>query len=112
MNRFEVFKRVAWSVLIAGTLAFTVGGCDGDRGRDGPAGPTGPTGPAGPAGTDGQDGQDGAAAPVTALESCAVCHDDGSFAAAADAHAIPPIEAVSNVAFAVVGADLTVTFDL
>jgi OmcA/MtrC family decaheme c-type cytochrome len=49
---------------------------------------------------------------VIPLESCAVCHDDGSFASAKAVHALDPIEAVSNVAFAVNGADLDVTFDL
>jgi OmcA/MtrC family decaheme c-type cytochrome len=49
---------------------------------------------------------------VTPLESCGVCHDDGSIADAAAAHALPPIESVSNIAVAVNGLDLDVTFDL
>jgi OmcA/MtrC family decaheme c-type cytochrome len=54
----------------------------------------------------------GASASATPLESCGVCHDVGSVADAGPAHALPPIESVSNVAFAVNGADLDVTFDL
>ncbi|MGD8425911.1 MAG: hypothetical protein PVH13_11785, partial [Gammaproteobacteria bacterium] len=46
------------------------------------------------------------------VESCAVCHSDGSIGDAVAAHALPPIESTSNVTFAVNGADLDVTFDL
>ena len=102
MNRFDVLKRWAWSVLVMSALAFAMAGCEGD---------TGPQGATGAAGADGADGQDGVAN-ITPLESCGVCHDDGSFASAPDAHAVPPIEMVSNVAFAVNGADLDVTFSL
>ena len=49
---------------------------------------------------------------MTPLESCGVCHSDGSANSATAAHALPPIEAVSNVTFAVNVADLDVTFDL
>jgi len=49
---------------------------------------------------------------VTPLESCDVCHSEGSFASAPAAHALDPIESVQNVAFEVVGADLVVTFDI
>jgi OmcA/MtrC family decaheme c-type cytochrome len=49
---------------------------------------------------------------VTPIESCAVCHSDGSYVSAPAAHALPPIESVSNVAFAVNGLDLDVTFAL
>ncbi len=109
MNRFDHFKRWAWSILVVSAMAFALGGCSGDDGRNGadgapgPAGPTGPTGPEGPTGP---------GASITPLESCSVCHDDGSFASAPDAHALGPIEAVSNIAFAVNGGDLEVTFDL
>ena len=54
MNRFDGILRSAWSILIAGALAFALVGCEGD---------TGPAGPAGPAGADGQDGEDGAPGP-------------------------------------------------
>ena len=108
MNRFDALKRWTWSVFIVFTLAFAFAGCEGDDGA------TGPQGPPGPPGADGQDGQDGADITQTALESCGVCHSDNSVASATVAHALPPIEAVSNVVFATAnaGADLTVSFDL
>ena len=109
MNRIHTLIRWAWSFLVVFTLAFAMSGCEGDDGAQGPAGPTGATGTGGPPGP---AGPPGAAAPVIPLESCAVCHDDGSYVAAADAHALPPIETVSGVSFAVNGADLEVTFDL
>jgi len=46
------------------------------------------------------------------VESCTVCHNTGSIADAVASHALPPIESVSNVTFAVNGADLEVNFDL
>ncbi|MDH3614416.1 MAG: hypothetical protein OES10_14200 [Gammaproteobacteria bacterium] len=46
MNRFDRLLRWAWSILVVCTLAFALGGCEGDDGRDGAAG------------TDGTDGQD------------------------------------------------------
>ena len=49
---------------------------------------------------------------MTPLESCGVCHDTDSIADAGAAHALPPIESVSSVTFAVNGLDLDVTFDL
>ena len=106
MNRIHTFIRWAWSFLVVFTLAFAMSGCEGDDGAAGPTGQTGQQGPPGP------DGPPGAAAPVVPLESCSVCHDDGSYVAATDAHALPQIETVSGVSFAVVGADLAVTFDL
>ncbi|MDJ0794318.1 MAG: cytochrome c3 family protein [Woeseiaceae bacterium] len=109
MNRIHTFMRWAWSFLVVFTLAFAMSGCEGDDGAAGPAGPTGATGAGGPPGP---AGPPGANAPVTPLESCAVCHDDDSFASAPDAHALPQIETVSGVSFAVNGADLDVTFDL
>ena len=69
MNRFDGLLNSAWSILIAGALAFAVVGCEGD---------TGPQGPAGPAGQDGLDGLDGAGLlPVdqAKAESCATCHN-------------------------------------
>ena len=70
MNRFDVLKRGAWSVLVMSALAFAMAGCEGDTGPQGPAGPTGATGADG---ADGQDGQD-ATAQAAQLESCATCH--------------------------------------
>ena len=112
MNRFEVFKRSAWSMLVVSALAFAVGGCSGDDGRDGADGADGSAGPAGPTGPAGPAGPTGPGATITPLESCGVCHDDGSFASAPDYHELAPIEMHSNVAFAVNGNDLVVSFDL
>jgi len=109
MNRFDGLRHWAWSILVVSALAFALGGCSGDDGKDGTAGPAGPTGGDG---ATGPEGPPGPGASVTPLESCGVCHDDGSFASAPDHHALPQIEMVSGVAFAVNGADLDVNFDL
>jgi OmcA/MtrC family decaheme c-type cytochrome len=109
MNRFDLFKRSAWSILVVGALAFALGGCSGDDGKDGADGAPGPQGEPGP---EGPAGPAGPGASITPLESCGVCHGDGSFASAPEAHALAPIEAVSNVSFAVAGGNLEVTFDL
>ena len=106
MNQLHKPFRWAWSILVVCSLAFAMGGCEGDDGAAGPAGP------AGTDGTDGADGADGTAASIIPLESCGVCHDDGSFASAPANHALDPIEAVSNVEFEVSGDDLNVYFDL
>ena len=108
MNQFHKLFRWAWSVIVVCSLAFAMGGCDGDDGAQGPQGPTGPTGPIGP------EGPEGPGAAIVPLESCGVCHDDGSFASAAVAHALDPIETVSNVNIAVAAnaQDLEVTFTL
>ena len=86
MNQFHKLFRWAWSVIVVCALAFAMGGCDGDDGAQGPAGPTGATGPQGP------EGPQGPGAAIVPLESCGVCHDDGSFASAPTAHArgLPP----------------------
>ncbi len=111
MNQFLKLFRWAWSALVVCALAFAMGGCEGS---DGAAGPAGPAGAAGGTGPQGPPGPPGSNAAVTPLESCGVCHSDGSFASAPAAHALAPIEAVSNITFgtANLGADLTVTFDL
>jgi len=70
MNRFELFKRGAWSVLVMGALAFALVGCEGDTG---PQGAAGAAGAAGADGADGQDGQD-TTSQQAQLESCATCH--------------------------------------
>jgi len=101
MNRFDGFLRWAWSILVVSTLAFALGGCDGDDGAAGATGPMGATGADGSDGSDGSDGPPGPGASITPLESCGVCHDDGSFASAPAHHALDPIELVSNVTFAV-----------
>jgi OmcA/MtrC family decaheme c-type cytochrome len=108
MNRFDALKRGTWSIFVICLFAFGFAGCEGDDGATGPQGPAGPPGPEGPPGAD---------APPTsqlALESCGTCHGDGQFVDAVVAHALPPIEMVSNVAIAVAAntTDLEVTFDL
>ena len=60
MNRFEVFKRLAWSILVVGTLAFAVSGCEGDDGRDGADGADGAPGAPGDPGDPGDPGAPGA----------------------------------------------------
>jgi OmcA/MtrC family decaheme c-type cytochrome len=127
---------IRWDRFLAAVLctaALTLAGCsgdDGDNGRDGAAGADGDPGlacwdlnqngvPDFPDEDTNNDGvidvldcqTSGLANPV---ESCAVCHGDGSIGDAVVAHALPPIESVSNIAFAVVnaGADLAVTFDV
>ena len=72
MNRLDGLLRWALSILIVCTLAFALGGCEGDDGTDGARG------------ADGTDGIDGAPAPVpdpvaaaidsAQVESCATCH--------------------------------------
>ena len=129
MRQFNVLFRWGWTFLVVVTLALA--GCDGDNGAAGVAGQPGGDGDDGIACWDlngngvGDPAEDingdglfdaadcsGTSAKVTPLESCGVCHDDGSFADAAAAHALPPIESVSNVTFAVNGLDLDVNFDL
>ncbi len=109
MNQIHKLFRWAWSILVVCTLAFAMGGCEGDDGAQGPTGPQGPVGATGPAGADGADGAGAATLP---LESCGVCHSEGSFASAPAAHALDPIEFVSSVSIVAVGDDLLVTFDL
>ena len=50
MNQFRKLFSGAWSILVVCTLAFAMGGCEGDDGAQGPAGPQGPVGDTGPAG--------------------------------------------------------------
>ena len=98
------------SVLVASLLATgaVLGGCEGDDGLDGQDGAQGPAGPAGPAGPEGPPG----VVTTKPLESCGVCHDGGSAYDAVAAHAPTGQMAVSDVAFAVNGADLVVSFNL
>jgi OmcA/MtrC family decaheme c-type cytochrome len=75
MSRFNGFLRWAWSILAVCTLAFALGGCDGDTGATGPAGAAGPEGPVGPEGPPGPLPDDVMAAIDAAEpESCSTCH--------------------------------------
>ena len=109
MNRFDVLKRGAWSVLVMSALAFAMAGCEGDTGPQGAAGADGADG------LDGQDGQDGTGAGITPLESCGVCHSDGSFASAPAAHEVFDIGSFADFAVApdaTVPADLVISFSV
>ncbi|MCJ7453839.1 MAG: hypothetical protein MUO39_15415 [Steroidobacteraceae bacterium] len=102
-------SRVALLALMALT-AIGVAGCNSSDGKNGAAGQpgapgaTGPTGPAGPPGP--------IAGTTEPRESCGVCHDDGSVYAITEAHAMPPVVAVSTPVFAQSGNDLVVTFNV
>jgi OmcA/MtrC family decaheme c-type cytochrome len=135
MKCFNQICRWSWAFLVAVTLVIGLGGCEGD---DGAAGAPGANGAAGAAGADGTDGLDcwdlndnGVGDPdedlnndglfdandcgvnlakVTPLESCGVCHDDGSFASATAAHEVFDLGSFGDFAVAPDGADLVVSF--
>ena len=110
MNRFDGLLRWTWSILVVCALAFALGGCDGDDGAAGAAGAAGPAGPTGDTGDTGSDGPPGASATMTPLESCRVCHDEGSFASAPAAHEVYDIASFADFAVAEDGLDLVVSF--
>lgn len=81
MNRFDLLKRWAWSILVVSAMAFAMGGCSGDDGKDGADGAPGPEGPVGPEGPPGP-GLDAIQAAIDSaqVESCETCHGDaGAF---------------------------------
>ena len=132
MNRFGRLSASAWSFLVVTAFAFALSGCEGDDGAAGAAGQ------AGQPGADGSDGlacwdlngngvgdpdEDtngdgtfdaldcaGSSVSVTPLESCGVCHSEGSFASARAAHEVFDIGSFANFAVAPDGADLVVSF--
>ena len=106
MNQFHKLFRWAWSVIVVCSLAFAMGGCEGDDGAPGPQGPQGDAGP------QGDIGPQGPGAAIVPLESCGVCHNDGSFASAPDYHAVTGVPAVSAVTLADAAGDLAVSFNL
>jgi len=131
MIRFNVLTRLCWTFLVALTLTLGLAGCEGD---DGSPGATGAAGSDGSDGTDGQacwdlndngvgdpeediNGDDlfdtddcaGTSASVTPLESCGVCHDDGSFASANVFHEVSDY---GSFAAFTVAPDVTVPADL
>ena len=104
MNRFDGFLRWAWSILVVFALAFALGACSGDDGKDGADGAPGPEGPPG------AEGPPGPGASATPLESCDVCHSDGSFASAPAAHEVYDVGSFAAFAVTPSGADLVVSF--
>jgi len=106
MNRFDGLKRSAWSILVMSALAFALTGCEGDTG---PQGATGAAGADGADGLDGQDGADGGGGTVTPLETCNVCHGEGSFASAPAGHEVFDVGSFADFA---VAPDVTVPDDL
>ncbi len=110
MIRFNHLFRWSWTILVAVTLSFGLAGCDGD---DGAPGAGGPQGAPGATGDPGPTGPPGPAASVTPLESCGVCHSEGSFASAPAAHAVFDVGSFADFAVApdvAVPADLIVSF--
>jgi OmcA/MtrC family decaheme c-type cytochrome len=98
---------------LAATLMFAaalgLAGCSGDDGSTGPAGPAGPTGPTGPIGPEGPPGE---SVVTTPIETCIVCHSEGTFADAAAGHAFDGEVAISDLAFTPDVDDLVLTFSL
>jgi OmcA/MtrC family decaheme c-type cytochrome len=101
-----------WTLAAAVALAALLGlaGCSGDDGRDGAPGAPGAPGEQGPPGEPGEQGPPGEGLVVTPIESCAVCHSDGSINSAPAAHEVLGVGAFANFAVAEVGADVVVTF--
>ena len=98
-------------------LGAGMAGCSGDDGDNGPAGPAGTPGTPGATGATGAPGATGPTGPagvakIEPRESCGVCHDVDSLVAVDAVHALTGQVAVSNVAFAVNGADLDVTYNV
>ncbi len=128
--RFETRFRFGWALMVVSLFTLGLAGCDdGSDGRDGQDGATGAAGQAcwdlnnngvgdlpdedlNGDGVVDVDDCAGTSVTVLPLESCAVCHDDGSFAAAADAHAVTDVPTISNVALADVGGDVQITYNL
>lgn len=98
-----------WAATLLCAAALGLAGCSGDDGSTGPAGPAGPTGPTGPEGPEGPPGE---SVVTTPIETCIVCHAEGSYASAPAAHAFDGEVAISNLAFAADGDDLVLTFNV
>ncbi|MGB5165144.1 MAG: hypothetical protein WBN61_07805 [Woeseiaceae bacterium] len=129
MNRFGRLSASAWSFLVVLALAFTLSGCDGDDGARGADGTDGMDGGDGIACWDlngngvGDPEEDinndgvvdvndctGAGASITPLESCSVCHSEGSYVSAPAAHEVFDIGSFADFAVTPDGADLVVSF--
>ena len=107
MNRFETTFGWRWLTIVIFSLALGLSGCEGS---DGAAGLNGLSGSAGPPGPIGPAGPPGPGATITPLESCGVCHSDGSFASAPAAHEVFDIGSFAGFAVTPDGADLVVSF--
>jgi OmcA/MtrC family decaheme c-type cytochrome len=107
---------LAGAVMLAALLALA--GCSGDDGRDGERGPQGEQGDQGLPGDPGEPGEPGEPGPpgpissAPPIETCIVCHGDGSYADATAAHAISGQVAVTNLVFAEDEDDLVLSFNL
>ncbi|MGB5469303.1 MAG: hypothetical protein WBM64_02695, partial [Woeseiaceae bacterium] len=132
MRQFNVLSRWGWTFLLFVTLGLA--GCDGDDGAAGAAGAAGLPGGDGLACWDlngngvGDPGEDingdglfdtadcaGTASKVTPLESCGVCHSEGSFASAPAAHEVFDIgsfAAFTVAPDAIVPDDLVISFSV
>jgi OmcA/MtrC family decaheme c-type cytochrome len=101
-----------WTLAAAVALAALLGlaGCSGDDGKDGAPGAPGTPGEQGPPGEPGEQGPPGEGLVVTPIESCVVCHGEGTFASAPAAHELFDQAAFADFAVAPDGADLVVSF--
>ena len=101
--------KTKWNLVATLLFAATLGlaGCSGDDGSTGPAGPAGPTGPTGPEGPEGPPGE---SVVTTPIETCIVCHGEGTFKDAAAGHEVAGLAAFADFAVAEVGDDLVITF--
>jgi len=112
MNRFETTFGWRWLTIVIFSLALGLSGCEGS---DGAAGLDGQDGAAGPPGAEGPPGPPGPGASITPLESCGVCHSEGSFASAPAAHEVFDIASFANFTVApdtTVPADLVINFSV
>jgi hypothetical protein len=112
MNRFETTFGWRWLTIVIFSLALGLSGCEGS---DGAAGLDGQDGAAGPPGAEGPPGPPGPGASITPLESCGVCHSEGSFASAPAAHEVFDIASFADFVVAPggpLGEDLVVSFSV
>ncbi|MBT8089720.1 MAG: hypothetical protein KJO01_05880 [Gammaproteobacteria bacterium] len=110
MRQFSVVFRWGWAFLVFVTLGLA--GCDGDDGAAGVAGTPGTPGTPGLPGDPGPAGPPGPGASMTPLESCGVCHSEGSFASAAAAHEVYDVGSFADFAVTPDAADLIVSFSV
>ena len=95
---------LAATIVLAAFIGLA--GCEGDDGAMGAAGTPGAPGAPGPIGPEGPPGT----VVTLPLESCAVCHGEGSFASAPAAHEVFDMGSFDNFSVTEDGADLVVGF--